>query len=520
MFNILTSMSRSDLSSLRAFSFQNDMQSSYHFATLSSTLLVKSGDASATRLACISVDVTPDLSPSLSNTLTFVPLAILILVGLATVTAAIYSPWGTTDWFRWTSNYGRDEDVLRLVTPGFGDCLQYIQFVVLTGALSLDYPGYYQPVVSQPAWSALMFNHSFTNPGQERNPVVDGVYAANATYGLDRLEHYVGMSGAEDIWPGMMVWLLAIVGSITFLIQLAFALRWLHHELANIPEEDLRAKNMPFTVGNVVRLVFNFLFLPVISLSFFQLVIAGDSPAYSTAFAVIVILILIAFSIWTIRLIATTRPKSYLFDDLSTVLLYGPLYNTFCDDAAAYAVVPIFISFARGIAIGALQPSGIAQLVLLAICEVVSVLTLVAFRPFLSPTSMNLYHICFSIVRLLTILLSVTFVPSLGVSAAARGWIGYVMLLLHALVLVFGFLLNALQTLIEVIARLAGAGGNEGNHTRGGLVKVRFIFLFRSKFCADSLGTWYATTVPPCPPSGCCNPPEHGLGSRHAHTSR
>ena len=32
--------------------------------------------------------------------------------------------------------------------------------------------------------------------------------------------------------------------------------------------------------------------------------------------------------------------------------------------------------------------------------------------------------------------------------------------------------LNALQTLIEVIARLAGAGGYEGGVTRGGLVKV------------------------------------------------
>lgn len=311
------------MSSLHAFSFQNDMQSSYHFATLSSQLLVKSGDASATELACISVNITPSLGSSLRNTLAYVPLAILVLVGLATIVAAIYSPWGTTDMFRWTSNYGRDEDVLRLVTPGFGDCLQYIQFAVLSGSLTLDYPGYYQPVVSQPAWSALMFNQSFVNPDMGRNPVVDGVYAVNNTYGLDRLEHYVGMSSAQDVWPGMMVWLLVIVVSITLLIQLAFGFRWLHHVIANIPEEDLRAKNFPFSIGNVIRIVFNFLFLPVISLSFFQLVIAGDSPAYCVALAVIVILILIAFSIWTIRLITTTRPKSYLFDDLSTVLLYG-----------------------------------------------------------------------------------------------------------------------------------------------------------------------------------------------------
>ncbi|EAU38532.1 conserved hypothetical protein [Aspergillus terreus NIH2624] len=409
---------------------------------------------------------------SLKSALAYVPLVILILVGVATVISAIWSPWGTTDPFRWTSNYGRDEDVLRLVTPGFGDCLQYIQFAVLTGALSLNYPGYYQPAVSQVAWSTLMFNQSLFNPGHERNPVSDGVYAVDGTYGLDLLGQYVGMNSYRDIWPGMMVWLLSIVVIITLIIQAAFAFRWLHREFANIPEEDLRAKNMPFTVGNVIRIVFNFLFLPLISLSFFQLVIAGDSPAYCTVLAVVVILIVAGFCVWTVRIIARTRPKSYLFDDLSTVLLYGPLYNTYCDDAAAFAVVPIFISLARGVAIGALQPSGIAQIVVLAICEVVFTLTLIAFRPFPSPTSMNLYHGCFSIVRFLTVLLSVVFVPSLQVSQAARGWIGYVILLLHALVLVFGFFLNALQTIVEVVARLAGAGGNEGGITRGGLVKV------------------------------------------------
>ncbi|KAL4801985.1 hypothetical protein BDV18DRAFT_68956 [Aspergillus unguis] len=460
----------SDLATLRAFSVHHDMASSYHFSTLSTKFTIISGDAAADRLGCISVDITPDLGASVKDAIAYVPLAILILVGLATISAAIYSPWGTTDPFRWTSNYGRDEDVLRLVTPGFGDCLQYIQFVVLTGALSLNYPGYYQPVVSQAAWSSLMFNQSFF--GTEHNPVVDGVYAVNATRGLDKMEKFVGMDGARDVWPAMMVWLLSIVGIITFLIQFAFAFRWLYRELARIPEEDLRAKNMPFTVGNVIRIVYNFFLLPLISLSFFQLIIAGESPAYCVALAAVVILILICFSIWIIRLIITTRPRSYLFDDLPTVLLYGPLYNTFSDDAAAFAVIPIFISFARGIAIGAVQASGIAQIVLLAICEVVSVLTIIAFRPFPSPSSMNLYHICFSIVRFLTILLSIVFVPSLGISQSARAWIGYVILLLHGFVLVFGFFLNALQTLIEVIARLLGAGGNEAGVTRGGLVKV------------------------------------------------
>jgi hypothetical protein len=70
------------------------------------------------------------------------------------------------------------------------------------------------------------------------------------------------------------------------------------------------------------------------------------------------------------------------------------------------------------------------------------------------------------VVRLLTTLLSVAFVPSLVVSESIRGWIGYAILLLHAMVLVFGFFLNALQTMIEVLARMTGAGEAKGGLTR------------------------------------------------------
>lgn len=464
---------RSDPTQLRAFSFSHEMESSYQFASIVPTLRVRSGNEAATTLACVSAVITPDLGPALRGLLAYVPLAILILVAAANIMAAMFSPWGSTDVFRWTSNYGRDEDLLRLVTPGFADCLQYIQFITLTGALSLSYPGYFQPAVAQGSWSALLFNHSFVSPGNGTDPVVDGVYAVNGTYGLDRYSQYVGLAAVQDIWPGMMIWLLVVIGAVTALTQLGFLGRWLYHRVGNVPEEDLRAKQLPFTIGNIIRIVFNFMLLPVVSLSMFQLVVAGQSPAYSVALAVVTILIVLAFVIWVIRLIVTTRPRVYLFDDLSTVLMYGPLYNTYNDNTATFALVPTFLNIVRGIAIGALPSSGIAQVVVLAICEVMYVLFLIAFRPYPPPTSMNLYQGIFSIVRCVIVLLLVAFVPSLGISESAKGWVGYVILVLHAMMLVFGFFLNALQTLLEVIARMAGAGGVEGVATRGPLTKVR-----------------------------------------------
>ncbi|KAK0119048.1 hypothetical protein ONS96_012116 [Cadophora gregata f. sp. sojae] len=465
-------VNESDPQSYPAFQLKNNFFSTYSFTSIAATLLIKYGDQAATPIGCTSAVITPDLGNTLSNVLTYIPAVILIMVAIATAFAAIFSPWGTTDTFRWTTNYGRDADLLRLVTPGFGDCLQYIQFIVLTGGLTLSYPGFYQPIVSKASWSTLMFNESFVRNTTSNHGLVDGIYVVHGEYGLDKLRQLVGLSGIDDVWAGMTIWLLVILAVVLVLIQIGFFIRWAYRHLSNTPEEDLRAKNMPFSIGNVIRIVFNYFLLPIVALSMFQLVVANKSPAYTVALAVVMLVLIIGFAIWLLYIIASTRPKSYLFDDLPTVLLYGSLYNTYSDNAAPFALIPITLTFVRGVVIGAVQPSGIAQIVILAICEVITILTLHAFRPFHSPTSMNAFHTVFSAVRFATILLMVAFAPSLGVTEGPKGWIGYAILLMHALVLIFGFFLNAVQTIIEVAARMAGAGGDESGAARGGLVKV------------------------------------------------
>ncbi len=387
--------------------------------------------------------------------------------------AAMFSPWGTTDVFLWTSNYGRDPDLLRLVTPGFGDCLQYIQFIVLTGGLTLDYPGFFQPVVSQVSWSVLMFNRSFVSKAPSWQSLVDGIYMADGIYGLERIGQLVGIGQVEDIWADMMVWLLIIIGSVLVIPQIGFFGRWLFQQINHAPEEDRRAKNVPFSIGNVVRLVFNYFLLPIVALSAFQLVIAPRSAGFLVGLAVITLVVIIGFAVWLMYLIATTKPRAHLFDDLPTVLMYGPLYNTFSDEAAVFALIPIILTILRGIAIGAVQPSGIAQVVILAVCEVIQILTLHAFRPYHSPTSMNAYHTGFSLLRFISLIMMVTFSPNVGIAEAPKGWVGYAILVIHASVLIFGFFLNALQTIVEVIARRAGAGGDDiRGQTRGGLSKI------------------------------------------------
>lgn len=465
-----------DPATLPAFSISHNFGSPYSFSTLNGKVTVLSGDTGAPLLACIQAQITPYLGNTVTGLITWLPAAILIVKALATISAAIWSPWGSTDIFRWSSNYGRDEDQLRLVTPGFGDCLQYIQFVTLTGALSLQYPGFYQPAVSQTGWSLLLFNESFVSGGNGTVSLVDGIYKYNGTYGMTAMSQLIGMSTVEDIWACMAVFLLVITGTVVLLCQLGFLGRWIYRTYTNTTEEDLRQKNLPFTLGNIIRLLFNYFILPIVSLSLFQLVISTESPSSVVACAVILLVIIIVAAGWIFRVIFTTKPRTYLFDDMPTVLLYGPLYNTYSDSAAPFALVPVFITFIRAVALGAIQPSGIGQIIVLAICEVILLVTLNGFRPFQTQTSMNAYHTFFAIARLAAVLLSIAFVPSLNVSEAPKGWIAYAILLLHSFVLIFGFFLNSLQTLIEVVARSCGvAGDSQTGAIRGSIMNWRML---------------------------------------------
>lgn len=250
-FNNLTLL----MKELHSFTFKTTMASAYRFATLDTTFQVLAGDTGKTTIGCIRVEITPLLGSENSAAVTWVPVGVLALVALGTVLAAMLNPWvGTVDVFRWSSNFGMDEDMIRLVTPGFADCLQWLQFFVLTGSLSLSYPGFYQPTVSKVAWSILLFNTSFfTRGSQSVNDQTwqgDGIYALDATaYGLERIAQAIGLQSVNDIWVCMVGFFAVVVVATVLAVQLWFAFRWIVRTIQGHEEEDLTQKNLPFTAG-------------------------------------------------------------------------------------------------------------------------------------------------------------------------------------------------------------------------------------------------------------------------------
>lgn len=240
---------------LNSFTYTTSMASSYRFATLDTTIKILAGDVPATTVGCIHVEITPLLGSANSAALTWVPVSVVALVALGTILAAMLNPWvGTMDIFRWSSNYGMDEDMIRLVTPGFADCLQWLQFYVLTGSLTLSYPGFYQPTVSKAAWSLLLFNTSFFShePIKQVKWRGDGIYALDAgAYGLERVAQAVGLQNINDIWVCMAAFFGAVTIGTVLVVQVWCGSRWIVKKVRGVEEEDLTQKNLPFTLGTL-----------------------------------------------------------------------------------------------------------------------------------------------------------------------------------------------------------------------------------------------------------------------------
>jgi hypothetical protein len=464
-----------------AFGVNIQLNDDYVFGTIVPMIQVLSSDIPPQEYICISFPLTPRLTPPLTVTFSIVPLAICLLVGFATLFAAIYNPWtGTKNLLRATSNFGQDPDALRLVTPGFSDCWYYVQFAVYTACLSLNYPGFYQPVLSRVAWSNLLFNTTLLHEsnetlswstvttsinGQFDNSTATLINIVNGSdYGLTQYAALVGIP-AKDVWPTFMVWFLLVLCGITILTELAFGIHYLYKSARGQHTTDF-GTNLCFLGGMILR-IWQLFYIVLVTLCCYQLVVANESPTFAVGLSAIVLILfgMIAPAA-LIYILSKYAPREHLYADLHPLLVLGPLYNTYNEPKFLFAGCVFLIRLLQGIVVGAVQSSGIAQITLLAVLEIGFLCMINGWRPFHARTSMNGWHTFMSIIRLIIILFLVAFIPNISVSAGVRGWIGYTLLVIHAAVLIFVFIVNVIQTIVEISARMAGAGEDSARRER------------------------------------------------------
>ncbi|PYH79104.1 hypothetical protein BO82DRAFT_341012 [Aspergillus uvarum CBS 121591] len=417
---------------------------SYALHTLDTTIHLRLGGQEIT---CITAHITPYIGSVISKLLNALPFLIMVLFGIATGPLRLFHTNGRS-MFRYELA-DPSCDPARSHVQGLGDCLQFLQFIFLTSCLTLSYPGFFRAIVGELAWSSLIFRnwpvtHGFAYPGVE-----DGIYATNSTWGLEEMTQVLGGTTISDLWVNAIVNLLLVIVGIVALVQVPFGFQWASRifrrrqaiELSDLQEESLTQCQR--TGWSILRAVLDHFLFPLVTFSTSQLLLTSWYPAYRTFFAVLLVGLLAVSLGFTVRYLIKTN-RYWAFS-------HGSLFPKHHSGTWVFCVL-YGIPIVRGIAIGALQRSGLAQIVVLIICETINLVCLLwhcqdfpAWRP-----------ACFSIGRLASLFMSCAFLPQSEASQHNQGILAYSILILYATMIFLGFLVPCTISIALFILRKAG----------------------------------------------------------------
>lgn len=434
--------------SLLYVSYVQDMHAFFPVSTLKTT--VRLFDVNSDERVCLRSRITPALPQRWSSTLRYFPLAIFLFVLVVGVIRSLVNlpPPEVED----TAPHVEDDDdddedapEPKPVLPNVGDCLQYLQHIFLGASLSLFYPGFLIPVAGRLSWSSLFTGGVLTYGHADYASIADGIYETNGTYGgtfgLETMAQIVGAPATMGTWVNM-VFLFAIFLTISALMIEAF---WFFQRVRSPASARSWSIRLPQTGRQVLQVALSYFIVPLISLSVYQLIHASWLPIYHTALAVLLIVIAIASLAWLFQSLPTRSLGILLFNRDKQ---YSRMTGGGHQGDTLFVRMLFTLNFVRGIAIGGLQFSGLVQLVALAACELTLLICIAAFQAY--PT-FSLPTIT-AITKFVTFLSMVAFIPGVA-SDGTRNVVGYLILLLHASILVLGFLLQATRDLVRLVKR-------------------------------------------------------------------
>ncbi|KAG5979662.1 hypothetical protein E4U55_004916 [Claviceps digitariae] len=412
--------------------------------------------------SCVNAYLTPDIGQAASQTALWAPVAILMVVlvaGLGTQLRSLASSGA--------SSGQRNQEPRRAHIVRIGDCISYLQFIFFAGSLTLSYPGFLRPVASKMDWSTLMFPFGIVSQKPWYDGIRDGIYEINGTFGgtegLELTTQVIGGTVTVSTWLNTITLAAVIFFVILGLMILGQRLRKAHHSiLGNKAPVVLRsADDNAFTVQAAalaaLRLFCSYFLLPLVAWSTYMLTYANGIPVYYTAAGTVMVSCLILL-VWFVMWRGSPNRMGYLLVES----IKRPNDQSNSNESwmqEIYAMIVFVLLFLRGAAIGGLQMSGLLQLVVLLVTEVFQMM-LFAFSFLSNPLASQTGRM--SALRITALLLEIGFVPGVA-SFSAQIILGFAILLIHVLVLVFLFFLPGVYDLYVLFTRRSSASSKQEN---------------------------------------------------------
>ena len=125
---------------------------------------VFANDDSSELIGCNRAYVTPEHSNDVKATLSIGVPVLLVVTGLINFFTVIYSSHQeSSNPFLFVASTICNENLLKQLDATVEEIITYLQFALFIGGLDLQYPGFYQPLVGQIRWCALMGFGFFRN---------------------------------------------------------------------------------------------------------------------------------------------------------------------------------------------------------------------------------------------------------------------------------------------------------------------------------------------------------------------
>ncbi|OBS24283.1 hypothetical protein FPOA_04829 [Fusarium poae] len=375
-----------------------------------------------TTLSCVRAVLTPAVPGAIRLLGLWFP---IVVFALACITAC----WPVRQSTR--PNNRKNSFVSRTI-----DVLAYIQFIFFSGAMSLQYPGFFQPLVGLSGWSTLMLPAGIV---ENRSPyaragVKDGIYEHNGTItgapGLELLTQMTGSAVKPQSWMNTFVLSLLVF---VFLYIISYIIHRLEiMRSSSILGSTNLGSSFKTQYWAVVRLFLSCFMLPLSAWATYQFLDGTIFGYQNSVMAILVLSLLLAGFYWS----WSQEPE------MASLFIHGPPCAR-SENKKVQKYCPLIIFFLmlfRGCIIGGLQTYSSVQVGLLLSCEAMHLMSMTYWTGLSHLTSLpgTLY-----MARIILSSIHIGFLPGVT-SHSCKIIVAYINLCGHVIVLVFIFLIPIL----------------------------------------------------------------------------
>ncbi|KAG7898303.1 hypothetical protein KL935_004453 [Ogataea polymorpha] len=423
------------------------------FGTYSLDVTVINSDANHTVIGCSLATFSTVQKRSLQNFMVVFTALLLSLILLSNILGCQLSPYiDTQNPFLYKAASICNAPLLNQLSPGYADYLVYIQFIHFMAGLNLEYPGFFQPLMASQRWAGVMdLLHNHAAMG------VDGVYESLWMGGLKRLlGSGFGKDGLPVIWPSFLITAVIYI-AIACVIDLGICSLVLLLKPTDTRPNFARYIRLSFltVIGNILSAFIGYIATPSLIYSFFVLSVPHthlygqpeieSNPHWVTATASLLLALYFLLQIYyVVRFILIKRGRDKLYKSINVILIWQWAYVHLKTSALWFVAVTFLEHFVFSFAVGALQFSGVVQLIVIICSELVLLCVILFWEPYYPSTGTNRTKISLAVVKLIIAFLHIAFIDGLNGSEKARTRVVWSILVIELVTLVLVFLVPTL----------------------------------------------------------------------------